>query len=1459
MNVLVRKNNQERGPYTEAELRDRLKSGVFSGSDLGWVESDGDWKPLSEILLASVLAGEKAVEAPPPKATAQGTSYLWLRDPKVIGGAVALLLLIFGGINWLNKASEKRREDAVAARQAAAMQQAQKQAEEYSRQEQERAAKARQAQLDQVKQMMAMTDKAQRDYQEKQKREQEERQKADQAKIDAEQRKQEEANKEAEKRRLAAEAKQKAQEAELLKNQPKPAATVALKPNAPAGSAPTITLAAMPVGPLSKEREKIVFSDDLARVFVIAAQGSRVQAIVDGVPGPLCRKLTWPWQRASVAVASYGSSLGQWPNNIPVPGPPPFSPDKKRVAYIIGLDQDKEAVVIDGIQSPAYDKVEWLGFAPIGHRVAYQGMQLDRPGAGPPHRSKQAHQVIDEGRAGPVFDEISGLTFSADGQHLVYVAHRQPFTGTSYGSPNFGDHRACLVIDRQPQSEFENIDQLQVSRDGKHTAYVARQRVQSRNDKKVVSDGKEGPSFATIEKLTLSENGSRCAYVARGYQNDQPSAVVDNGVKGPDFGFIAEIAVGADGRRLGYIASLNWSGDNRVVVDNGKRSVPYDRCEKLKVSADGSLLSFFAGSSQGTIVVVNGQEFGPFYQADNNLTYSADGKHWACSVQPASDQPGQFLADGEIHPIPKAAAYSGTFSFEYRPERGGWYAKGLNCELEINNATPDMKVPMEVVYSRDGQHLAKNFPNNQEATHSSEQVFLDDKPVGGPFHRIRDLQVSDDGRHIAFSTSTGDPRGSGDLVVYDREEGPKHSGVHDLIMTPDGRHIAYSVEDRNEDNAQWHVVVDGFAGPDFDYDTNYHLASSKFNPDGSLTFVASLKRQLARYTYSADALKFMPTIGQTENVTAGFRVLQNLGNFADVARDLVLGPNETLYGVASRGGEHGNGALFSCKTDGSDFKMLHSFYGAKESGAASSLAGHQEKIWGTAGFTVFCYDTTKAEYRVVTSEHGVSGVRGILPDGSLLGEEGFGDRHWWMLSQDGSSLEKTDSQNPWHRIAGIGPDGAIYWTTSDSLCRQASFWSEPKLLHKFLDSPEEGADVAPLVTFDPAGTVYGFCKGRTASIIYRIRPDGSDFRVLVPQSQGLKVSTLACGDDGMLYGCFTAELKTADSQNAGFFSVPADGGKPTILPNVRTGTDHALLYKNRVIYYTTDSSIARVQLPSATGAAKLTPVVTIKNVAPQPLALAEPVSFTSSSGDTVPRAKAPVTQKALETQPGAAMSAPADAGSSTAIVSNQPVSSPQNPPPTHNPVAPVSSGKSPTANFENEPASGDGLSQQQATTFAMTNINAMSSGDIDTLASFYGNQVDYQDKGVISNDAVRNEFQQYFARWPQTTWQLAGAVAVQPAVAGRCQITFPVSFDATNPAANKHATGVARQTLILEQDASGAWKIVSERQTTTSSKSDTGHHKIEPEKVYHGKPVDRRPPVIPIAPNIPWPPPLPRP
>ena len=1460
MHVLVRKNNQQRGPYTEAEVRERLKSGVFSGSDLGQVEGESEWKPLAEILLASVLATDNRTATPSPGRDLTA-NYPWLRDPKIIGGAVVLLLLIFGGINWLNKASERRRENAIAARQATAMEQAEKQAAAMLQKEQERAAQARQAQLDQVKQMMSYSEKAQKDYQERQKREQEERQKAEQAKIDAAQRQKQEEVKQADQRRLAAEAKQKAQEAELLKNRPKPVATAA-NTNAPTATPAAITLASMPLAPMPKEREKIVFSDDRARVFVIASQGSRVQAIVDGVSGPLCRKLRWPLQRASLAPASYNSSLGMWPDNTPVKGPPPFSPDKKRVAYITELDAGKEAVVIDSAQSPVYDRIGWIGFGPNGHHFAYVAVNNK---AGARGETRSIVTMVDNGKAGPSFDDIAsasykrgeealdkgGIVFSADGEHLAYIGVKQ--------SPQ-RSHSRVMIDGRADPHEYEHIRDLQISRDGQHWAYTVRYYVPNNmgggvDESKVVVDGRESPAAPFIEKLVLSDDGSRFAYVARGNKNDEPSALVDQGVKGPKFRYITNVVVSANGKRVAYIAApFGSQGSAAVVVDNGKQSVPYDNCGGISVSADGSILSFFADSSQGKLLVVNGQEFGPFRRINDNLTYSADGKHWACSLEATdSSESGQFLIDGETYPVPKGARYSGTFRFDFRPDRG-WYAKALNCELEIKTATPEVKVPSQVVYSRDGQHVAKIWPNSQDSTHSSEQATLDDKPVGPSYHRINDLQLSDDGKHIAFSASVGDSRGSGDAVVFDGEEGPKHSGIYDVVMTPDGRHIAYSAGDRVNDAGTWHVVVDGFAGPAFDYDRNYYLASTKVNLDGSLTFIAALKGQLARYTYPAEALKFMPTMSQTENVTPGVRILQMFERDY-VSRHVVVGPNGRIYGTTAEGGDYGHGFLFSIKTDGSDRKIIHSFYGNNDDGGdpVDLVLGQDRIIYGAAGSVIFRYDPAKNEYGVAAkgqfSNLRTSGPRlvTVFADGSLLFEEGDDFR---LMQKGSSNVEEIRKPHERTKLAAVGPDGAIYSVSEDSLLRQSTVYSPPTVLHKFVDSPEDAKTPHDYITFDASGVIYGSASNRQANrdIIYRVNHDGSDYRVLVKQGQGFGVDAIAVGDDGALYASL---FNKSNEKQSGLFRLSTENGTPEFLniPDSRTQfRDRPPVWHDMALYYSGQETLIKVQLPRTREAARINSVVAIKNVAPPPLTLVEPITFTASSGEVIP------TPRLAAARPGPTVPQPIETADNTLPTANRP-----NPLLRNRVTPPPDPDYNSTENPVNDAPSGQSLSQEEASAFAENNARAMSGGDVNALTTYYANQVDYLDEGFVSSDVIRRDLEQYFARWPQTSWEVNGAVTVQSLTPSRYQITFPVSFEAVNPATHKRSAGVARETMVLERDDTGAWKIVRQRETVTSNKADDRRRWPERKKVYRGQPVEDNRPRVPLPPNIPWPSGLPRP
>jgi tetratricopeptide (TPR) repeat protein len=112
-------------------------------------------------------------------------------------------------------------------------------------------------------------------------------------------------------------------------------------------------------------------------------------------------------------------------------------------------------------------------------------------------------------------------------------------------------------------------------------------------------------------------------------------------------------------------------------------------------------------------------------------------------------------------------------------------------------------------------------------------------------------------------------------------------------------------------------------------------------------------------------------------------------------------------------------------------------------------------------------------------------------------------------------------------------------------------------------------------------------------------------------------------------------------------------------------------------------------------------------------------------------------------------------------------------------------------------------------------VQAYSGADVDALAGLYANRVDHTNSGVISNAAVRAQAKEYFARWPVRQWNLVGPVKTTSMGPSRQKVIFSASYDASNPQTNKHASGIAQETVILASDKSGAMKIVSQKEQTS--------------------------------------------
>src|SRR4029079_11938312 len=71
------------------------------------------------------------------------------------------------------------------------------------------------------------------------------------------------------------------------------------------------------------------------------------------------------------------------------------------------------------------------------------------------------------------------------------------------------------------------------------------------------------------------------------------------------------------------------------VVENGQRGTQYQQALSLRYTPDSQTLLYQATSAgQGTFIVANGKEIGPFGQVNwGQVAFSQDGHHWACWVQ----------------------------------------------------------------------------------------------------------------------------------------------------------------------------------------------------------------------------------------------------------------------------------------------------------------------------------------------------------------------------------------------------------------------------------------------------------------------------------------------------------------------------------------------------------------------------------------------------------------------------------------------------------------------------------------------------------------------------------------------------------------------------------------------------------------------------------------------------------
>jgi hypothetical protein len=139
-------------------------------------------------------------------------------------------------------------------------------------------------------------------------------------------------------------------------------------------------------------------------------------------------------------------------------------------------------------------------FSPDGKHLARGVLEtLDYSSGGIQHC---AHVDVD-GVAGPTFDRVEEIVFSADSQHVAYVANPDPNDGADENVAH-----AMVVADGKGGPFFVNVRRPVLSPTGDHVAYAALGRDASGKveaDWRMVLDGQEIPGYSVISPADDSD------------------------------------------------------------------------------------------------------------------------------------------------------------------------------------------------------------------------------------------------------------------------------------------------------------------------------------------------------------------------------------------------------------------------------------------------------------------------------------------------------------------------------------------------------------------------------------------------------------------------------------------------------------------------------------------------------------------------------------------------------------------------------------------------------------------------------------------------------------------------------------------------------------------------------------------------------------------------------------------
>ncbi len=194
---------------------------------------------------------------------------------------------------------------------------------------------------------------------------------------------------------------------------------------------------------------------------------------------------------------------------------------------------------------------------------------------------------------------------------------------------------------------------------------------------------------------------------------------------------------------------------------------------------------------------------------------------------------------------------------------------------------------------------------------------------------------------------------------------------------------------------------------------------------------------------------------------------------------------------------------------------------------------------------------------------------------------------------------------------------------------------------------------------------------------------------------------------------------------------------------------------------------------------------------------------TNAQERSSPRAEE--TESSTETQPRSAPAATARTPSEiTESASGPPATGSEGTRPVSTPPATgrtssetVKSASAPPAPVSDTGSSGDGdISTERLRDYLGAFVLAGLDQHSGSEADFFAERVKYYDQGVIDREKIRNDLQDYAARWPERHFWFAGNIIIEPPHRKRVRVTFPLRYELRNGAT--YSSGTINKTLVLE-------------------------------------------------------------